>query len=110
MVRISMVTYKEAVLFVNEKQNTVRCVIIANEHCSACTSVINVLQKSTVPFIILDGEDPELIFKPSIWPQTCFFSKNNNCYSRYDVFELSHLITMLDNIERCETIKSPKLG
>lgn len=82
-----MVTYEDAVAFVNANAGQLRFVVISGSFCSSCVPFIEMLTNSGVNFVVMDYESSGLVFKPGGAPSTFAFSAANNCYARYDVFD-----------------------
>lgn len=97
-----MVNYKESVEFINTHQNTLRAVIMTTLSCRACESIVNLFNDSTIPFVVLNADSNDLIYKPVAYPQTYLFSNNNKCYTRVDVFDCRMFYEWIDKINKWE--------
>ena len=98
-----MVNYQESVEFINAHKNKLRGVIITTLSCRACESIVNIFNNSTIPFVVLNADSNDLIYKPGGYPQTHLFSENNKCYTRYDVFDSRMFYEWIDKIKEWET-------
>jgi hypothetical protein len=97
-----MVTYKESVEFINNHQNKLRAVIMTTLSCNACESIVNIFNESTIPFVVVNADSEDLIYKPLGYPQTYLFSENNKCYTRVDVFDSRMFYEWVDKIKDWE--------
>lgn len=97
-----MVNYKESVEFINTHKNKLRAVIMTTLSCKACESIVNLFNNSTIPFVVLNADSDDLIYKPIGYPQTVLFSKNNKCYARVDVFDSIMFDEWIDKIKDWE--------
>jgi hypothetical protein len=97
-----MVNYKESVEFINAHKDKLRGVIMTTLSCRACENIVNLFNNSTIPFVVLNADSDDLIYKPAGYPQTHLFSINNNCYTRYDVFDSRMFYEWIDKIKDWE--------
>jgi hypothetical protein len=97
-----MVNYKESVEFIDAHKNKVRGVIMTTLSCKACEPIVNIFNESTIPFVALNADSDDLIYKPLGYPQTYLFSENNKCYTRVDVFDSRMFYEWLDKIKDWE--------
>jgi len=97
-----MVNYKESVEFISAHKNKLRGVIMTTLSCRACESIVNIFNNSTIPFVVLNADSDDLIYKPTSYPQTSLFSKNNKCYTRVDVFDSRMFYEWIDKIKDWE--------
>lgn len=100
-----MVTYKESVEFIHNHQNKLRAVIMTTLSCRACENIIDIFNNSTIPFVVLNADSNDLIYKPLGYPQTYLFSENNKCYTRVDVFDSRMFYEWIDKINTWEKTK-----
>lgn len=97
-----MVNYTESVNFIQAHKNEFRSVIMTTLSCRACESIVSLFNASTIPFIVVNADSDDLIYKPLVYPQTYLFSKNNICYTRVDVFDSRMLYEWIDKINNWE--------
>jgi len=97
-----MVNYKESVEFINFHKDKLRAVIMTTLSCKACESIVNIFNESTIPFIALNADSDDLIYKPLGYPQTYLFSESNRCYTRVDVFDSRMFYEWVDKIKDWE--------
>ena len=93
-----MVNYTESVNFIQAHKDELRAVIITTLSCRACESIVNIFNASTIPFVVLNADSDDLIYKALSYPQTYVFSKNNKCYTRVDVFDSRMFYEWIDKI------------
>ena len=94
-----MVNYQESVDFIQTHKDKLRAVIMTTLSCNACESIINLFNNSTIPFVVLNADSKDLIYKPINYPQTSLFSEKNKCYTRVDVFDSKMLNEWIDKIQ-----------
>ena len=99
-----MVNYQESVNFINENKDKLRGVIMTTLSCKACESIVNIFNQSNIPFIVVNSDSDDLIYKPLVYPQTYLFSENNKCYTRVDVFDSRMFYEWIDKIKDWEKI------
>lgn len=97
-----MVNYKESVEFIQTHKDKLRGVIMTTLSCRACESIVNIFNNSTIPFVVLNADSDDLIYKPTSYPQTSLFSENNKCYTRLDVFDSRMFYEWIDKIKDWE--------
>lgn len=97
-----MVNYQESIKFINDHANNLRGVIMTTLSCRACENIVNIFNDSTIPFVVLNAESKDLIYKPVSYPQTFLFSKQNKCYTRVDVFDSRMFYEWIDKIHAWE--------
>lgn len=97
-----MVNYQESLEFIQNHNNKLRVVIMTTLSCNACESIVNLFNDSTIPFVVLNADSKDLIYKPVSYPQTHLFSKNNKCYTRVDIFDSVMLYEWIDKIKDWE--------
>lgn len=100
-----MVNYKESLDFIDTHKDKLRGVIMTTLSCRACEFIVNIFNDSTIPFIVVNIDSDDLIYKPGGSPQTYLFSENNNCYTRYDVFDSRMFYEWIDNIKEWDKLK-----
>jgi hypothetical protein len=97
-----MVNYKDSVEFIDAHKDKLRGVIMTTLDCRACESIVNIFNDSTIPFVALNADSDDLIYKPLGYPQTYLFSESNRCYTRVDVFDSRMFYEWLDKIKDWE--------
>jgi hypothetical protein len=97
-----MVNYTESVNFIQAHKDELRAVIMTTLSCRACESIINIFNASTIPFIVVNADSDDLIYKPLVYPQTYLFSNHNICYTRVDVFDSRMFYEWVDKINNWE--------
>ena len=97
-----MVNYQQSVDFIQAHKDKLRAVIMTTLDCKACEPIVNILNASTIPFVVVNADSADLIYKPLVYPQTYVFSEKNICYTRCDVFDSRMFYEWLDKIEEWE--------
>lgn len=97
-----MLNYQESVDFINNHKDHLRAVIVTSLSCRACETVINLFNESSIPFALLNADSADVVYKPGVYPQTHIFSKNNKCYTRYDVYDSAMLADWMEKINAWE--------
>ena len=94
-----MLTYQQAIDFVNQNKGTKRAIIFSDGLCAACTAVENVLKVANMKYAIMDISDTQLFFKPGYCPVTYFFLEDDTCHPRYDVFDIDGMNNFFNFIQ-----------
>ena len=97
-----MVNYKDSIEFVNNNRGKLRGVIMTTLSCRACESIVNIFNNSDIPFVVLNADSDDLVYKPVNYPQTYLFSETNKCYTRVDIFDSKMFYEWIDKLKAWE--------